>query len=109
MGLLLAYALKQIQNDDYYPTFADKITHLMFSCIKFHPFIDGNKRTAIFLGMCFLELENKYQKDFAIIMEDIVVGVADNSISNYKIIKKSQNLFFQNIFLFYFKLSGYKN
>ncbi len=77
----LASALEQIKNDEYYPTLADKLTHLIFSCIKFHPFIDGNKRTAIALGMCFLELENKYQKDFVIQMEDVVVGVADNSIS----------------------------
>lgn len=31
-------ALTQIQNDDFYPNFEDKLAHLMFSCIKFHPF-----------------------------------------------------------------------
>lgn len=41
--------LKHIQNDDYYPTFEDKLTHLFFSTNKFHCFADGNKRIAITL------------------------------------------------------------
>lgn len=93
---LLASALEQIQNDDYYPTLADKITHLMFSCIKFHPFIDGNKRTAISLGMCFLELENKYKKDFVIMMEDVVIGVADNSITKDELNKILKDFIYKN-------------
>lgn len=28
--------LQHIQNDDYYPTFEDKLTHLFFSACKFH-------------------------------------------------------------------------
>ena len=39
--------LHHIQNDDYYPTFDAKLTHLFFSCCKFHCFEDGNKRIAI--------------------------------------------------------------
>ncbi|MBT0879203.1 type II toxin-antitoxin system death-on-curing family toxin [Campylobacter sp. RM9334] len=76
----LESALEHIKNDNYYPTLADKITHLMFSCIKFHPFTDGNKRTSIFLAMHFLDLDDKYNEKFAIVMEDIVVQVADGSI-----------------------------
>lgn len=41
--------LDHIQNDEYYPTFADKLTHLLFSACKFHCFVDGNKRIAIAL------------------------------------------------------------
>ena len=41
--------LTHIQNDDYYPTFADKLTHLFFGACKFHSFEDGNKRIAITL------------------------------------------------------------
>jgi death-on-curing protein len=36
--------LEMIQNDDYYPSFEDKLTHLFFSANKFHCFEDGNKR-----------------------------------------------------------------
>ncbi|MCD4664423.1 MAG: type II toxin-antitoxin system death-on-curing family toxin [Bacteroidales bacterium] len=48
--------LDHIQNDDYYPTFEDKLTHLVFSSNKFHCFQDGNKRIAIALGIQFLNL-----------------------------------------------------
>jgi len=41
--------LHHIQNDDYYPSFEDKLTHLFFSTCKFHCFQDGNKRIAITL------------------------------------------------------------
>ena len=42
--------LEHIQNDVYYPTFVDKLTHLFFSSNKFHCFLDGNKRIAISLS-----------------------------------------------------------
>jgi death-on-curing protein len=41
--------LQHIQNDDYYPTFEAKLTHLFFCACKFHCFQDGNKRIAITL------------------------------------------------------------
>lgn len=45
----LASVLAHIQNDDYYPTFEDKLPHLFFCACKFHCFQDGNKRIAITL------------------------------------------------------------
>jgi Prophage maintenance system killer protein len=45
----LESVLQHIQNDDYYPTFEDKLTHLFFCANKFHCFLDGNKRIAISL------------------------------------------------------------
>ena len=46
--------LMHIQNDDYYPAFVDKLTHLFFCVCKFHGFEDGNKRLAITLSAQFL-------------------------------------------------------
>lgn len=74
-------ALEQIQND-YYSTFFDKMAHMIFSCVKFHPFLDGNKRTAIYLGCHFakingLDCPNQYYTE----MENVVVEIAENSIS----------------------------
>ena len=34
----LESALHHIQNDDYYPTFEEKLTHLFFCACKFHCF-----------------------------------------------------------------------
>jgi len=45
----LESVLCHIQNDQYYPSLADKLTHLFFSACKFHTFEDGNKRIAITL------------------------------------------------------------
>ncbi|MEW6139360.1 MAG: Fic family protein [Thermodesulfobacteriota bacterium] len=52
----LASVLTHIQNDDYYPTFAEKLTHLFFCACKFHCFEDGNKRIAITLSAQMLLL-----------------------------------------------------
>jgi len=46
--------LEHIQNDDYYPTFEEKLTHLVWSINKNHCFSDGNKRLSITLGVQFL-------------------------------------------------------
>lgn len=51
--------LQHIQNDDYYPSFLDKLVHLFFCSCKFHCFTDGNKRIAITLSALFL-LKNGY-------------------------------------------------
>lgn len=46
--------LEHIQNDDYYPTFEAKLTHLIWSINKNHSFSDGNKRLSITLAAQFL-------------------------------------------------------
>ena len=74
--------LEHIQNDDYYRTFEEKLTHLVFCVNKFHGFSDGNKRTSIALGTFFLiinGLENLSNK-FVIEMENITVAVAENLV-----------------------------
>lgn len=78
----LESCLQHIQNDDYYPTFEDKLTHLFFCANKFHCFEDGNKRIAIALGAQFLLL-NGYvfvAGKFIRMMENISYHVADGSI-----------------------------
>ena len=74
----LEAVIEHIQNDDYYPTFVDKITHLFFSICKFHAFVDGNKRLAITLSLNFL-LINSYlfaTKNFMYNTENISYHVA---------------------------------
>ena len=74
--------LTHIKNDDYYPTFEEKLTHLVFSFNKFHAFNDGNKRTSIAMGAFFLEVNGLdiFADKFIIEMENIAVTVADNII-----------------------------
>ena len=79
----LESVLQHIQNDDYYPTFDVKLTHLIFAINKFHAFNDGNKRSSLTLGAYFLTL-NGYDycvPQYVLQMENIVVAVADGSIN----------------------------
>ena len=78
----LESALEHIKNDDFYPNFLDKLTHLVFSCVKFHPFLDGNKRTAIYLAKAFIKLNAPeiLPNDFYERLENVVVGVASDEI-----------------------------
>ena len=48
--------LTHIRNDDYYPTFEEKLTQLVFAVNRNHCFSDGNKRLSISLGIQFLNL-----------------------------------------------------
>ena len=74
--------LQHIQNDDYYPTFEEKLTHLFYCVCEFHCFADGNKRLAITLSAQFLLL-NGYMavaKNFFTVMENISYHVAAGKI-----------------------------
>lgn len=75
--------LQHIQNDDYYPTFDAKLTHLFFCACKFHCFEDGNKRIAITLCSQMLLLNGYLRSVNAFIQdsENISYHVAAGSIS----------------------------
>ncbi|MGI6253431.1 MAG: type II toxin-antitoxin system death-on-curing family toxin [Synergistaceae bacterium] len=74
--------LEFIKDDNYYPTFEEKLTHLFFSVCKFHIFKDGNKRMAIVLSAQML-LDNGYlycAGRFIREMENISAHVASGKI-----------------------------
>jgi death-on-curing protein len=75
--------LEHIQNDDYYPTFDAKLTHLFFCACKFHCFVDGNKRIAITLCAQMLLLNGYLRSIEAFIREseNISYHVASGNIS----------------------------
>lgn len=79
----LESVLCNIQNDEWYPTFEDKLTHLFFCTCQFHCFADGNKRLAITLSTLFL-LQNGYMSvanTFMQKMENISLNVAASKIN----------------------------
>lgn len=78
----LESVLENIQNDDWYPEFTDKLTHLFWGACQFHCFADGNKRIAISLGAEFL-LMNGYvfvAGNFIRYMENISYHIAGGKI-----------------------------
>ena len=75
-------ALEMIQNDDYYPTFQEKLVHLIWSINRNHSFSDGNKRLSITLGVQFLSLNGYLYciKRFLAEMENISYHLAAGRI-----------------------------
>jgi len=74
--------LTAIENNQYYPYFTEKITHLVFGICEYHVFADANKRTAIALGAYFLKI-NGYEDcidRFIIDMEYLVVMLVEHKL-----------------------------
>jgi death-on-curing protein len=94
--LTIESILVHIQNDLYYPTLLDKVTHLLYSVNKNHIFFDGNKRLSLALSAYRLEI-NGYGycvTDFVCKMENVVVEVADNKIDKIALKSIIQNIVF---------------
>ncbi|MEA2016836.1 MAG: type II toxin-antitoxin system death-on-curing family toxin [Campylobacterota bacterium] len=94
---LLDSVLDFIQDDDYYPTFEEKLTHLIYSVNKNHAFSDGNKRSSIALGATFLEF-NGY--DYCVTyfinqMENIAVQIASSHISKELLAKIVKSIIYE--------------
>lgn len=86
---LLESVLCHIQNDDYYPTLQEKLKHLIYGIVKFHPFRDGNKRSSLVLGAYFLKI-NGYDyciEAFMERMEEIIVWFAEGKIKDDLLLK----------------------
>lgn len=83
----LESALQHIKNDDFYPTILDKLAHLLFCCVKFHPFLDGNKRSAILIARVFIMINAPeiLPNDFYQKLENVVVSVASDEIDKEKL------------------------
>ena len=80
---LISSIVEHVKNDDYYPTMIDKLTHIVFSLVMNHAFNDANKRSSIACGVLFLNI-NGYDSgvdDIIVAMEDVVVSIAEGSIS----------------------------
>ena len=86
----LISVIELIQDDEYYPKFVDKFTHLVFAINKNHAFIDGNKRSSIAIAAYFLEIN--FFDQFTVDMfikesENLALLVAQNYM-NKKLLRK---------------------
>ncbi|MCF0193470.1 MAG: Fic family protein [Prevotella sp.] len=85
-----------IMDDMYYPSFCDKLSHLVFQFCRGHYFNDGNKRIALTLGAYFLH-KNDYHWQACIFMrqmESIVYHIAASNIDKdllYRILECFMN------------------
>lgn len=71
-----------VQNDSYYPSFAEKLTYLVFGLCTGHYFEDSNKRVALTIGVWFLVHNGYYRHayNFMPCMEAIIYYVAAGRI-----------------------------
>lgn len=52
--------LEFVENDEYYPEFADKLTYIVYAFCAGHYFYDGNKRMSLTMGAYFLHKNAMY-------------------------------------------------
>ena len=52
----LYHAYASFEGKDLYPTIEEKASRQAYGIIRNHPFLDGNKRTGLFVMLVFLEL-----------------------------------------------------
>ena len=54
----LYHAYASFEGKDLYPTIEEKAARQAYGIIRNHPFLDGNKRTGLFVMLVFLELND---------------------------------------------------
>ncbi len=90
LGRLEAAVATQTQNvfgEELYPALTDKAAAMIRAIIADHPFVDGNKRTAMLTGLTFLQLNDfTFRADVGEI-EDFAVEIATKHIDVPKISK----------------------
>ncbi|MFP3953136.1 MAG: type II toxin-antitoxin system death-on-curing family toxin [Candidatus Acetothermia bacterium] len=66
---------KKVMGRDLFPTIYDKTAHLGYSIISGHPFIDGNKRTGMYISLFTLNV-NDYQTSVQKVSNEEVVEIS---------------------------------
>ncbi|MFA4887973.1 MAG: type II toxin-antitoxin system death-on-curing family toxin [Candidatus Omnitrophota bacterium] len=70
---------REFAGRELYPTIASKAAIVVYSLIKNHPFVDGNKRTAFIWGRTFLRL-NGYDVGALQKYYEIIVKIAKDEV-----------------------------
>ena len=84
VGRLDAAVCAQAQvvfGEELYPDIFSKAAAVIRSVIADHPFVDGNKRTAILAGLTLLELNNYHFDATLGELEDFAVRIATDRLS----------------------------
>ena len=84
VGRLDAAVCAQTQvvfSEELYPDIFSKAAAVIRSVVADHPFVDGNKRTAILAGLTLLELNNYHFDAISGELEDSAVRIATDRLS----------------------------
>jgi len=74
------HAYATFEGNDLYTTIEEKIARQVYGIIRNHPFLDGNKRTGLFVMLILLELNN-IQLEFS--QSELVklgIGIAEGKV-----------------------------
>lgn len=83
LGRLEAAIATQTQSvfgEELYPNLIDKAAAIIRSLIADHPFVDGNKRTAMLAGLTFLEINGVHFAAEPGEIEDFAVKIATGKL-----------------------------
>jgi death-on-curing protein len=75
------------EGKDLYQTVEEKAARQAYGIIRNHPFIDGNKRTGLFVMLVFLQLNNIKLNFTQSELVDLGVGIAEGQTDSEQITK----------------------
>jgi len=81
------HAFASFDGKDLYPGIEEKAARQAFGIIRNHPFLDGNKRTGLFVMLIFLELNGIKLNFTQPELVSLGIGIADGNINSEKITK----------------------
>lgn len=73
----IATQAQHVFDEELYPTIVDKAAAMIRSIIADHPFVDGNKRTAMLTGLTFLAINHVQFMAKPGEIEDFAVKIAN--------------------------------
>jgi len=81
------HAFASVEGKDLYPTVEEKAARQCFSIVQNHPFVDGNKRTGLFVMLVFLDMNGvklhfKQQE-----LVELGLGIADGTMNSDRILR----------------------
>lgn len=83
----LYHAYATFEGKDLYPTIEEKAARQAYGIIRNHPFVDGNKRTGLFVMLILLELNGIKLNFNQFELVKLGNGIADGSIDSEQIKK----------------------
>lgn len=83
----LYHAYASFEGKDFYPTVEEKAARQVYGIIRNHPFLDGNKRTGLFVMLVFLELNDIKLKFSRSELVKLGIGIAEGKADSQYIKK----------------------
>ena len=81
----LYHAYASFDGKDLYPTLEEKAARQVYGIIHNHPFLDGNKRTGLFVMLVFLELNDIKLHFSQFELVELGLGIAAGKINSKQI------------------------